>query len=383
MSKHTVIFVSPVFEKVKEGPAIYARYLYDHFLDHDFIEFHVVTLGSAGNSELIHFSGQPRGSFQSYTSLQNTAIDLLKKHPNALLHGNYAHGVWKFANVSNPVILQVNDYDPAEITKNAPSYIRQRQYRRMLSLFWRRYNEKNAVMNADRVICNSQYTLDSIAKNYGIDRERCQVIYKAVECDDFFPPSASENISPVRRLLFVGSNWRRKGLRDLLLALPEVKRVFPDITLDIVGPEKDDIQENLASEIAAGNISENLVFSGRVDRERLAGHYHRADLFILPSYFEALGVVLLESMASGVPIVATAVGGIPEVVGDSSAGKLVEPGNVKQLARVITDTLEDTATLKNMRFACLDRANDFSVKKMCAEVEKMYVDVASRSGVVS
>lgn len=140
------------------------------------------------------------------------------------------------------------------------------------------------------------------------------------------------------RLLAVGLLRPVKGMGELLAALPAVRHRYPDVHLDLVGdgPEL----ASLRRQAAAAGLQDNVVFHGRLDKAEVADLMRRADLFVLPSLWENLPCVVIEALASGLPVVGTKVGGVPELV-DEGGGLLVEPGDREALAEAIGAALDD------------------------------------------
>jgi glycosyltransferase involved in cell wall biosynthesis len=153
-------------------------------------------------------------------------------------------------------------------------------------------------------------------------RGRYRVVPNQVDTSIFYPGSGRAE-GPLR-LLNVASLDEKKRQADLIDALP------PDAVLDIVG------EGPLEGALRARAEGLPVRFHGPQPPARVAELMREADVFVLPSRFENLPVVLLEAMACGLPVVATRVGGVPEII-DDSAGALVESGDVPALAAVIDD----------------------------------------------
>ena len=135
----------------------------------------------------------------------------------------------------------------------------------------------------------------------------------------------------------------KKGVAYLISAMKSVIGEFPDCKLVIVGdgPEK----KALVSQVQHLGLWGNIVFAGSLPNRELPPYYRAADAFILPSIVdsrgdtEGLGVVLLEAIAAGTPVIASSVGGIPDIVIDSRTGLLVRQKNPEQLASAIKKLL--------------------------------------------
>jgi len=169
------------------------------------------------------------------------------------------------------------------------------------------------------------------------------VVYNGVDRTLFRPGSraaakARLELEPhLRYVLYVGNLKVTKGCEDLLRAVPALRsRTGPNVRFVFAGsgPERTRIVE-LAETLGVGSA---VHFVGAVAHDRLPDWYRAADLVCLPSHAEGVPNVLLEAMACGVPIVATRVGGIPEVV-PSTAGILIEPHDVDALANALADAL--------------------------------------------
>jgi glycosyltransferase involved in cell wall biosynthesis len=166
-----------------------------------------------------------------------------------------------------------------------------------------------------------------------------------------------------------------KGHRTLLEALADVRTTVPGFNVVLFGdgPEREALQE----QARRLGIEDNVVFAGRrLDASRLVGSF---DFSLLTSYQEGLSNALLESMAAGVPVVASRVGGIPETVDDGVDGLLVPPADPAALARAILWMIEHPDERRRMGEAARRHATaDFSLAKMVDATETTYLQQLHR-----
>ena len=149
---------------------------------------------------------------------------------------------------------------------------------------------------------------------------------------DLFDTSPRKRSQAKPRILSVCNLIRTKGVDVLLQAFGEVVNQVPEATLELGGdgPERRDL-ESLSRSLGIGP---NVRFLGRLSLTEVVEAMHRADLFVLPSYYETFGVVLIEAMATGLPVIATTCGG-PEGFITPEVGDLVPPGDASALAAAI------------------------------------------------
>ena len=160
-------------------------------------------------------------------------------------------------------------------------------------------------------------------------------------------------------LLYIGRLINLKGVNFLIEALPRVLAEYPATKLILVGngPEKDRLAK-LSSDL---RIAEAVIFEDYISQEELPERFHQADIFILPSIIddqgctEGLGVVLLEAMAAGVPVIGNRVGGIPDIIKDGETGLLARPKDPGDLAEKIICLLRE----KNLRERLVKNGLDY------------------------
>jgi glycosyltransferase involved in cell wall biosynthesis len=169
-----------------------------------------------------------------------------------------------------------------------------------------------------------------------------------------------QNGSGPLRLLLVGRYGERKGCFELVEALARVRESGVEATLELVGREEHPgEEERLRRRVRARALEDSVRFAGVRDRDELAASYSGADVLCLPSRREGLPMAVLEGMAFGLPILATRVGGVADLVEDGRSGYLVDPEDVDGLAARIRD-LADGERRARMGSEARARVNEFA-----------------------
>jgi glycosyltransferase involved in cell wall biosynthesis len=223
---------------------------------------------------------------------------------------------------------------------------------------------------AEAVVSQGGLLTDLLERRLGVERRRIVHLPNAVPPESCLEVALGEERSP--RLLFVGRPEPAKGLRHLLAALTEVAGA----TLDIVG-----------SSAPAGSSADSRVrWHGEVrDRAALLALYDQAKALVLPSRSEGMPTVVLEAMARGVPVVATRVGAVPDLVKNGSTGWLVEPGD----RRALVEALRDVVALSPQAWEARSRAalrlvrDGYLQGPAMARLERILGDLAGSSGSVA
>ena len=237
--------------------------------------------------------------------------------------------------------------------------------------------EPVALRRLQAVIANSNYTARVMAEAYHIPEQRLHVCHKSIATERYATTLAlREQASPhPPRVLFVGGNMQRKGLPILIDAASRVLEGFPETEFWIAG--KDKAEPYMRSLCRQAGVSERFRFLGWQSQDDLLKLYAQADIFVMPSLTEAFGVVFLEAMASGLPVIGTRVGGIPEIIEDGRNGMLVETGNVTGLGDAIVLLLGNQKLRENLRQAGLATARRFNVNSMMQCTYRVYRAVLS------
>lgn len=179
---------------------------------------------------------------------------------------------------------------------------------------------------------------------------------------------------PLRKrvVLFLGKLSREKGIFDLIVAWRRVRESLPDARLVLAG-DGDLVAARNQAELMG--ISDSVVFPGWVSGAGKAALLEEACVCVLPSYFEGLPMSLLEALGAGMPCVACAVGGIPDMLSDGVEGRLVEPGDIPGLAAALVDVMSDEQRYARMSAAAWTRFNaGYSAEVVVPKLEKLYAE---------
>lgn len=192
---------------------------------------------------------------------------------------------------------------------------------------------------ADRVLAPSAATAGEIRRDYRV--ERVGVVPNVTGGLPAAVAAAGDREGEPGYLLFVGRLRIRKGVEVLLAALAELRRSSPAAVLRIAGGgEHGPALERRAAELG---LRDAVTFLGSCDGARVRGLLAGAAALVVPSIYEGMPLVVLEAMAAGVPVVASAVSGIPEVVVDGETGWLVPPESPAALAAALSEVLANPA----------------------------------------
>ena len=211
---------------------------------------------------------------------------------------------------------------------------------------------RNALQKADLVLAPSQYTAEHVSADQGVDSGKVRVLPWALDPQfETLAVHAANSALPARfpqgQVVLTVGRWRAderyKGMDTLIIALPRLLPRWPELQLVAVGDGDDRAWlEDLAEETG---VDRHVHFLSGLSYAELAACYGHCELFALPSCGEGFGLVYLEAMACGKPVIGGAHGGAPEVIEDGKTGYVVPHGDAAQLATAM-ETLLDDATLR-------------------------------------
>ena len=244
------------------------------------------------------------------------------------------------------------------------------------------------VMDAvDRIIGVSRHEIELMDQALNLDMSKVRYIPNGIHLDRFQPVTdanifvekyklntRSDIIKDVEHIvLYAGRLASNKGLHVLVDAAAELLEDFPKTLFLLVG-EDTGMKEILERQMKAKGIREHFLFTGHVhEDETFLSAFALCDVFVLPSEYEAFGIVLLEAMASYKPCIGTRVGGVPEVIKEGETGAIVDYDDPHQLADALLVMLRSEELRRRMGEKGRERVmRKFSWDSIVEEIEKVY-----------
>jgi len=298
--------------------------------------------------------------FYAFKIIREQKIDVIHSHwiiPNGLV-GGICKKIFGIPHVTTVHGSDINIIKKSKILRRICSFI---------------------LHNSDRITANSSYTKKVILSIDDRAKNKVEVVPMGVDINRFKSNDSmnlKEFFGVEYLILTVGRLIDWKGTKYLIIAMKEIIKKFPNSKLIIGGngPEKGKL-EKLTEEL---NLERNVVFTGYIKNVDLSKYYSSVDVFILPSInlnrlTEALGVVLLEAMACGTPVIGSNVGGIPDIIKDGYNGFLVPEKSLEDLAGKIIQLLSNKELAEKFGANGLETVRErFSWELVSAEFREIY-----------
>jgi glycosyltransferase involved in cell wall biosynthesis len=216
--------------------------------------------------------------------------------------------------------------------------------------------------------CRSQAMIFSASQHW----KKLHIIHCGVDPEGYGPGPRPERPT----LLFVGRLAAVKGVPVLFEALTSIIKDHPTVLLRLIGdgPER----QRLAAQAAAMNLTDHIEFCGYRSQSEVAEALSMTDVFVLPSFAEGVPVVLMEAMASGVPVVTSRIAGVPELVEDGVSGILVPPGTAPQLVYALNTLLKEAALREEMGRAGREKVkHEFNTENESKKLKQLFQQYGS------
>ena len=243
----------------------------------------------------------------------------------------------------------------------------------------------------DFVIANSEATRKYQIRLNGVPRSRIKTVYCYTTLDEFLDPPhwwpiairGQQRVPEDSKMIgIVGSVSSAKGHLVLTKALPELIERYPDLTVLFVGnynPRREPHMAKIRRYILKNNMARKIRWLGR--RPDVAMLTAALDVAVVPSFKESLGLVAIEALATGTPVVASNVGGLPEIIQHGSSGLLVKRNRPKALVKAISELLDDPTKRNEMGARGAEFVKrTFDPDQLTRQVEDIYFDVLRKKG---
>lgn len=236
---------------------------------------------------------------------------------------------------------------------------------------------KFSIEQSDAVTAVSQYLKEETYRAFGCEGCEIEVIPNFVNLAEYRPVEPRPRpafVPPKAKLLIHVSNFRPvKRVPEVVRIFAAVRRAMPAVLVLVGdGPQRLEAEE----EVERLGLRQDVFFLGKLTS--VVELLQAADLFLLPSASESFGVAALEAMACGVPVVASRVGGLPEVVADGESGVLVPPDRIEEMSEAAIALLRDEELWSRMRRGAVERAQLFSADRIVPRYEALYREVLGR-----
>jgi len=236
------------------------------------------------------------------------------------------------------------------------------------------FMEDRSIESADALIAASRSIAELAARRYETALEQIEVVDGAVDTDRFCPPPEPRASDGCVTLLFVGDVEASKGVQTVLDAFIGLAQGHRDLSLVIAGAAEPATVDAMSAQARAAGAGERVSIRGFVEHDELPELYRSADLFAAPSDYEGgLGMVYLEAMACGLPVIALAAGGAAEAIEQGKTGILLEHGSVEETSAAIEWLVSDAELRASMGEAGRRRVRElFAPERYAARVAGAY-----------
>ena len=241
--------------------------------------------------------------------------------------------------------------------------------------------ELAGMRRANAITAVSKFQARELGKDLSLPEAAIHVIPNPISPALLQQALKQPRVEPAKPVvLYTGRIELNKGSLELLRSIDRVASQFPDVEYVVAGGRHNSIDDrSLDGALGRNGTREHVRLLGHVPWQQLADCYRRASVFVMPSYYETFGISVIEAMAFGLPVVATSVGGLPEVVEDGVTGILVPPGNSEALADAIIRLLRDPDLRQRMGWAGQERVRaEFTVDQVVAQTLAVYESVVRK-----
>ena len=255
--------------------------------------------------------------------------------------------------------------------------------------------ERQVLRRADRIIAATIAEITQLRFLYRAESRKLVIVPPGVDTSHFYPIPADEakqylGLKPENRMvLFVGRIEPLKGLDTLIQAMSclDLREIHRPVHLAIIGGEPDVIPEDMTEEMTRlQKLCDDLcmggmvVFLGKRGQDTLPYYYSAAEVVVMPSLYESFGMVALEAMACGTPVIASEVGGLGYLVQNDVTGYTIPDSDPAELCEKLASLLGDANLRESMGQRAAEYALDYAWEKIAARIVEVYMGLVKVSG---
>lgn len=235
----------------------------------------------------------------------------------------------------------------------------------------------------DKVMCVSGFTKADMIKRHGLKAEKCIIVNNAIDPFMKLPVNFDKPVNLLQRyglqannnILFtltrLASTEQYKGYDQVLKTLARVKENYPDIKYLLGGKYDNAERLRLEQLINQYGVRDEVILTGFIDEEELAEHFLLADVFILPSKKEGFGIVFIEALACGLPVICGNADGSLDAILNGELGKAIDPDDPDTIAQATLDCLANRPDLNEKKRLQQECLHHFNVDKYIEKLEKL------------
>lgn len=395
----TVCFISPEYLPLSGGTGSYVYYLSNELMKNGYSIY--IATGSETTRDMkinakhsVFFLKIPKtpivksfmfagSSFRKLRSVQrNVNVDIT--HANLPLVPNFAVP----ADFGNTLISTVHSTWEGEANAiHGEPYSRLNPNEKfMVSFKWfLRIFEEKMMERSRRLIAVSDFTRRELVNYYKVPESKIRVIHNGVDTIKFQPEANKSKIKAELgfnpddiTIVSVGRLYARKGLFTLIESMPTVVRRFKNAKFIVSGKGQSNEMKKLIAHAEKLGVGQNIVFTGYFPDKKLPKLYQAADVFAFSTFYEHHPFAVLEALSTGLPVVTTTVGGIPETITNGKNGFLCQPFNSAQFSDRILYVLEHRAEAAEMGIQARKTIEErFAWRLIVKKVLKVYNEVLS------
>jgi glycogen(starch) synthase len=226
-----------------------------------------------------------------------------------------------------------------------------------------------------KVIVCSQHMFREVKQLFNLPEDKIKILPNGVNAIKFQDtPTKNISFGPGKKIFFIGRLVREKGVQVLLEAAPQIIAREPKVQFLIAG--KGPMEGELKQLARNLRIDSHVQFLGYVDEEIKMNLYKQATVSVFPSLYEPFGIVALEAMAAGVPVIVSDTGGLGEIIKNGCTGLKVSPGNVDALAKSILQIFQDKDIAERLKVNSLSVVkNQYSWGNIAEKTKNIYLEV--------